>query len=137
MVLDQSFDCKNTRECIGKFANHWQCYIRRIYTMTKILVLSVFRFQFWYKLIQVGVDVDTWSMFKGFVIHMFRHFSINTLIFFWYGVPNREVFYRNALVDVANTCHRFAWDWTIFLLVRFPSIQMSSINYRIEIVMFM
>lgn len=128
---------KNIHECIGTWANDWECYSGRIYTITKILVLSIFRLQFWYKLIQICVDVDTWSMFKGFVVHMFRDFSIHTFIFLRYGVFNREVFHRNALVDVANTGHWFARDWTIFLLVRFPSIQMSSIDYRLEIVMLM
>lgn len=79
-----------------------------------------FRFKIWCQMIQVGVDVYTWSMFIGFVVHMFRHFDIH-LIFFRHGVFNQEVFQRNNFVDISNTGHWFARYWIIFFLGILPN----------------
>lgn len=116
---------------IGKFANHIQSFILIVISIQelKIWFYLCFSFHLRYQLIHVGIDVDMWSMFKCFVVHIFRYFSIHTLNFFRYGVFNREIFQRNALVNIANTNHRFAWDWSDFL-VRFSSSQVSSIQNR-------
>lgn len=94
------------------------------------LLWYVFRFKLWYQMVQVGVDVNTWSMFECFVVHMFRHFDIHP-IFFQCGVFNRKVFQRNTFVEVSITGHWFARYWMIFIFGILPNT-VSIIKHDIQ-----
>lgn len=98
------------------------------------LLWYVSRFKLWYQMVQVGVDFNAWSMLKGFVLHMFRHFDIH-LIFFRYGVFDREVFQRNTFVEVSITDHWFARYWIIFILDILPDT-VSIIKHDIQVMKF-
>lgn len=93
------------------------------------LLSYVFRFKIWCQMVQDGVDVNTWSMFKGFVVHMFRHLDIH-FIFFRHGVFNQEVFQRNTFVDISDTGHWFARYWISFIIGILPNT--AEIEHDIE-----